>query len=147
MQCMPSQPTSLRSTLILSSFYFWFFQMVSSHHVSRPKPCIPLSSSPYGPYGASVSFFLNSWACGTYGTADNFKYRSVPRYMPARTRPPVFRVYNSCLQTFYNIPSATLRRVAKPVPRQDNTATKKGAHARSIALLGVRNHDPSVLAA
>jgi len=148
---MPSHPTYLRSILILSSIYSLFFQVVSSLHVSPPKPCMPLSSPPYGPYAAPVSFFLVGWACGTYGTPDNFKYTSVPRYMPARTRPPIFRFYNSCLQTLCKIRIATLRRVAKPVPRQDNsTATKKGTHARthaSVALLGVRNHDPSALAA
>jgi hypothetical protein len=114
-----------------------FFQVVSSLHVSPPKPCMPLSSPPYGPYAAPVSFFLVGWACGTYGTPDDFKYTSVPRYMPARTRPPIFRFYNSCLQTLCKIRIATLRRVAKPVPRQDNsTATKKGTHARFRCPIG-----------
>ena len=77
------------------------------------------------------------WKCGTYGTPDDSKYPSQPRYMPTHTRSPVFRVYSSCLQTFCKMRSATLQRVAKPVPRQDsNTTTKKGTHARSRCPVG-----------
>ena len=53
-------PTShfLKIHLNIISPFTWVFQVVSFHHVSRPKPCICLSSCPYGLH-ASPSY--SSW--------------------------------------------------------------------------------------
>jgi hypothetical protein len=42
-QSMTSQPTSLRSILILCSHYAWVFQVVSLPQISPQKPCMPIS--------------------------------------------------------------------------------------------------------
>jgi hypothetical protein len=63
----------------------------SSLPVSHQTPVCP----PYGPYAAPVPFLLIGLACGTIEPPDNFQYPSLLRYVPERSRPPVFRVCNS----------------------------------------------------
>ena len=70
-------PTFWRSILILSSIYAWVFEVVSFSPVSLPKPCINLSSPPYGIHAPPVSFF-SIWSPKQYLVTSTVHYLHFP---------------------------------------------------------------------